>query len=106
MVFQCAIIFFLTYHSNLKLSSVLEKDDTLELVNALKEMIPSTISANIKETISAILAEENFKADAASKYVFRIVGSEHSTPAANSFKYVALIGLGENKYFFHLNIVK
>jgi agmatinase len=39
-----------------------------------------SIDANIKETISVILAEENFKADAASKYVFRIVASEHSTP--------------------------
>lgn len=76
-------------------SPVLEKDDTLELVNALIEMIPSTISANIKETISLILAEENFKADAASKYVFRIVASEHSTPVINNVKYVALVGLGE-----------
>ena len=46
-----------------------------------------------------ILAEENFKADAASKYVFRIVSSEHSTPVVNNVKYVALIGLGEKSTF-------
>ena len=68
------------------------------MVNALKEMIPSAISGNIKATISEILAEENFKADAATKHVFRIITSEQSASSANSVKYVALVGLGKEVY--------
>ena len=65
------------------------------MVNALKEMIPPKISDNIKATIFEILSDENFKADAASKYVCRIISIGQAASTTSSVKYVALVGLGE-----------
>lgn len=51
-------------------------------------MIPSTVSPSVRSIVAEIIDEQNFKAEAASKYVVRLSG------AAPGVKYLALIGLG------------
>lgn len=63
------------------------KDD-IAVSNALKEMIPSSLSADLQIVVSEVLDEHVFKADPSAKQLVRIAGGNQS------IKYIALVGLG------------
>jgi hypothetical protein len=56
------------------------------LTAKLIDTIPAELSAEIKEVVSALVSDGQFKADASSSAISRVVGQ--------SVKYIALVGLG------------
>jgi hypothetical protein len=69
-------------------------EDGASAAEALKEMIPADISADLKALIVELIDEKLFKAEASSKQLVRITGT-----ALTPLKYIALIGLGNNETF-------
>ena len=58
-------------------------------MQALKESVPSGLSEGVSSLVTEILDDGEFKADAGSKRVLRVLGTNGA-----SFKYICLVGLG------------